>query len=147
MKNHIFISAIALLQLASSCGSQNKGVNQDTEKTVTDMHSSQSSLDWEGSYQAVLPCADCEGIATHIILAKDNTYRLSQTYLGKENAEKVTTGKFTWEEGGNKIKLDVQNDNRLFQVGENQLFWLDNDGNRITGDLANNYRLTKEETA
>lgn len=147
MKNALQILAIVLLQFVSSCGTSNKDVNQNTNKPVTDMHTSQSSLDWDGSYQAVLPCADCEGIATHIILGKDHTYQLSQNYLGKDNAEKVTTGKFTWTADGAKIKLDAKNNNRLLQVGENQLFWLDNEGNRITGDLATNYRLVKQENS
>ncbi|HSH50375.1 MAG TPA: copper resistance protein NlpE N-terminal domain-containing protein, partial [Bacteroidales bacterium] len=29
-----------------------------------DMHTSEISLDWQGTYKGVLPCADCPGIET-----------------------------------------------------------------------------------
>lgn len=108
------------------------------------MHNSQNSLDWAGSYFAILPCADCQGIATTIFLKNDNTYQLSQRYLGKENTDRISTGKFTWNAGGSKIKLGPKNGNRLLQVGENQIFWLDNKGNRVTGVHADSYRLIKQ---
>ena len=35
--------------------------------------SSATSLDWEGVYRGVVPCADCEGIVTTITLRRDGT--------------------------------------------------------------------------
>lgn len=146
MRIMLLLSGIALLQLAGGCGNQSNGIaSQNPNESVIDTHNSQSSLDWEGSYHAVMPCADCEGIATNIILERDNTYRLSQRYLGKDGAEQITTGDFMWIDGGNKIKLDAGKDGHILQVGENQLFWLDNKGNRITGDLEEYYRLVKQD--
>jgi len=43
-------------------------------KVLADSHNSQNSLDWQGTYKRVTPCADCEGIETKIILNSDYTY-------------------------------------------------------------------------
>ena len=32
--------------------------------TVSASDNSQNSLDWEGTYKGIIPCADCEGIKT-----------------------------------------------------------------------------------
>jgi len=42
--------------------------------------SSVNSLDWAGSYHGVLPCADCAGIETTLILDYDLTYRIITRY-------------------------------------------------------------------
>ncbi|MEL4427801.1 copper resistance protein NlpE [Shewanella indica] len=102
---------------------------------------SQNSLDWDGSYKGLLPCADCSGIETTLTLKEDNSYRLQQVYQGKDESIFSETGKFTWDGSGSKITLE---DGSKYLVGENQLFMLDREGNRITGSLADNYRLNKE---
>jgi copper homeostasis protein (lipoprotein) len=43
-----------------------------------------TSIDWAGNYQGILPCADCEGIKTQILLNKDLSYVLETQYLGKD---------------------------------------------------------------
>ncbi|BCV60629.1 copper resistance protein NlpE [Shewanella algae] len=102
---------------------------------------SQNALDWEGSYKGLLPCADCSGIETTLTLKGDNSYRLQQVYQGKDESIFSESGKFTWDASGGKITLE---DGSKYLVGENQLFMLDREGNRITGSLADNYRLSKE---
>ena len=147
MKNSTFIaSLIGLLiySLMTACSGSTKQASQKKSETKTiDTHNSQSSLDWEGSYHGVLPCADCEGIATTITLNKNNSFSFSQKYLGKSSEPINESGPFSWTNDGNKIVLKKVAGNLMFQVGENQLFWLDKEGKRITGDLANHYKLAK----
>ena len=86
-----------------------------------------------------MPCADCEGIKTEIILNLDQTYTISTQYLGKDIQVFKYSGSFIWDENGGKITLkndENSNENNQYLVGENKLFKLDIDGNRITGDLA-----------
>jgi copper homeostasis protein (lipoprotein) len=92
-----------------------------------------------------LPCPDCEGIETVIDLNSDYTYQLHQKYLGKGAGLQNTSGTFSWTENGSKLVLKVGKVNQQIQVGENRLFWLDQDGKRITGALADHYILTKQE--
>jgi uncharacterized lipoprotein NlpE involved in copper resistance len=108
--------------------------------------SSRTSLDWPGSYEGVLPCASCEGISTRLVLNGDGTYLLETQYLGEQEAgaePKVfeERGSFSWNTSGGAIQLES---GAWYQVGENQLFMLDREGKRITGALADHYRLGKQ---
>lgn len=118
-----------------------------SDTPVPDAHNSRNSLDWNGTYKGVLPCADCEGIETSITLMKDGTYQRTVTYLGREEAGRTDRGDFEWDETGSKVILKPgEGEGPQYQVGENVLFHLDRDGNRITGDLADNYTLMKNRT-
>ena len=117
-----------------------------TKKTATHgladpAHNSRNSLDWAGTYHGTLPCADCPGIRYTITLNNDDTYRLRTRYLEKGDTAFTESGAFSWDEHGGKITLADRGEK--FQVGENRLFHLDMEGNRITGDLAEHYILTK----
>lgn len=110
-------------------------------KTADSAHNSRNSVDWAGSYQGTLPCADCPGIQTMLTLQEDGGYTLRTTYLERGDSVYTESGNFAWDENGGKITLDT--DDRKFQVGENRLFALDMEGNRITGKLADHYVLQK----
>lgn len=104
---------------------------------------SNNALDWAGTYEGILPCADCAGIKTSITLFADGTFQKNTEYLGKNGKPFSETGKFEWNKEGNIIALIVSNENQQYLVGENQLFHLDNEGNQIKGNLAEKYILTK----
>ena len=123
-----------------SCKSTKK---TQTSEFKTTADNSMTSIDWAGIYQGVLPCADCEGIKTQIVLNKDLSYALETSYIGKNEKVFKTQGTFKWDENGSKITLDNEN-KQIYQVGENRIFHLDKDGNRITGDLADKYIMEKE---
>jgi uncharacterized lipoprotein NlpE involved in copper resistance len=109
------------------------------------MHTSQISLDWTGTYQGVLPCADCPGIETTITLFDNNTFILQMKYLG-EDPNKVfeQMGRFKWNSKGSAIQLhlDPKTTNH-YKVGENYLQQLDIEGNIIQGGLSEHYILEK----
>lgn len=106
--------------------------------------SSRNSLDWNGTYEGILPCADCEGIKTSITLNSDNTFSKVETYLTyKQEKANEIKGVFNWNPQGTIVSLVFENTFQQYQVGENQLFHLDNDGNRISGNLAEKYILKK----
>ncbi len=114
-----------------------------TGNSTTTGDNSMNSLDWEGIYSGILPCADCEGIATTIRLMKDKTYTITRSYLGRSNESTTNAGTFEWDAGGSSIRLNGEEPGR-FKVGENRLIHLDRDGKPITGELAANYVLTKD---
>lgn len=141
MKTKIgFIIAILLFASFTSCNSQRKTT---TNKVVSNGDNSMTSLDWPGTYQGILPCGDCGGLQTQIVLNKDLTYLLETRYNGKDEKIFQTKGTFTWDTNGSKISLDP--DKQSYLVGENRLFHLDIDGNRITGNLADDFILEKEK--
>ncbi|WP_310994313.1 copper resistance protein NlpE [Aequorivita marina] len=118
-------------------------VEETVDSAVIDGHNSQNSLDWSGVYEGVVPCADCEGIKTVLELKDDGTYLLSETYLGESDDELKSTGNFYWDDAGSNITLENADANRMFKVGENQIFMLDMQGNRVKGDMADLYILKK----
>lgn len=109
-----------------------------------DEHNSRNSLDWNGTYQGTLPCADCDGIKIRLTLTSEGEFNRTRTYLGKEEFGSTDSGTFEWNEAGSEITLrPLEGDPQGYQVGENRLFFLDREGKRITGQLAAQYVLVK----
>lgn len=117
----------------------------DTQSKA-DLHVTQNSIDWEGTYKGVVPCADCEGIETLLMLKSDHTYQLRTNYLGQADAAAIEkSGLFTWRPAGNIVVLQgIENAPNQFFIGENQAIQLDMAGQRITGGLADKYILRKQ---
>ena len=131
-------AGVLIITLAISACQTKKTVSNDGADPA---HNSRNSVDWIGTYQGTLPCADCPGIRYTITLNGDDTYLLKTRYLEKGDSVFTESGAFTWDDNGAKITLADRGER--FQVGENQLFHLDMEGNRITGELADHYMLTK----
>lgn len=145
MKFHIHSASMFLalsLFLMAGCSEQAPDAAADAA------HNSANALDWDGSYTGIVPCADCEGIATTLTLERSGNYTLRTQYLGKSEEVMQSTGEFAWEADGNRLRLRGTNGAAdRFQVGEGQLFQLDPDGGRISGALAEKYILRKVGTA
>lgn len=143
----VFLSLISCQKQAEKDGKSDDTttvVNDSASSTVSDEHNSQNSLDYLGMYKGVLPCADCNGISTNIILNKDLSYEIITVYLGKREKIHREKGTFTWNKEGNTIILnEIKNAPNQYFVGENTLIQLDMEGKRITGELANKYVLVK----
>ena len=145
----IKISLIILTIALSSCSTKKKISEKKIEETVIDMHNSMNSLDWSGTYQGNLPCADCEGIQTVLILNNDLTFLKKSKYLGKKDTIFEDKGSFSWSKTGQIITLNNQNTEHYF-VGENRIWKLDENGNKITGPdasgLAQQYIFNKQNS-
>ena len=51
-----------------------------------DNHTARNALDWPGSYEGTLPCADCPGIRTRLTLMKDGRYeRATSTWTASRS--------------------------------------------------------------
>ena len=111
-------------------------------KSVGD--NSRTSLDWPGVYQGSLPCADCDAIKIRISLHQDGTFTRNMIYQGKPNGQFADQGMFSWDQHETQITLvNQQGQSQSYLVGENQLFHLDHQGQRIMGELADRYILNK----
>jgi len=106
------------------------------------MHNSRISLDWAGTYEGVLPCADCPGIRTRLTLNPDGSYRLVTQAQGSQNAEKSVSGVFEWQPSGNAITLDKRGGRQQFAVGEGRLMLLPPRGGASWSSPAANLVLT-----
>jgi len=155
MKKLIILSIVALAFI--SCGnnkSEQTNASNLTEtpeqitntENIVDTHNSQNSLDYAGIYEGTIPCADCSGIDIVITLDNQGNYTKKMTYQGKEPNNVFTTkGTYKWNDAGNKITLMAESDPDIYQVGENQLIMLDENGDKITGEFANMYVLKQTQ--
>jgi len=153
MKKMMWIMAFAVVLFGCSQKGQKETESQTASNTVeqtqsnnqADSHSANVSLDYWGTYKGVLPCPDCDGIDVEIVLEEGNTFVSKSKYIGKGDGTIIEEkGSFTWNKEGNTITLaGVKNIPNQYFVGENQLFQLDAEGKRITGEQAGNYILRK----
>jgi heat shock protein HslJ len=123
-------------------------INPDSSASLPSSDNSMTSLDWNGTYKGVVPCADCEGIETTLTINLDKTYTLTTNYLGRKDAKPVVkTGTFEWNNAGSIITLGgIKNAPAQYKVGENKLFQLDMKGEMIKTALAPKYILEKQTT-
>jgi uncharacterized lipoprotein NlpE involved in copper resistance len=135
--------AMAVLFVFVACGKHNETAKGNYAAKGA-AHNSQNSLDWYGTYRGVVPCADCEGIEVELTLTQKGTYELKYTYLGKGKNSYKEAGNFKWDgAAGNITLLGIKEYPPYYKVGENMLLQLDMEGKKITGNLANNYKLEK----
>ena len=154
MKNVNLLSVLILAFVLLSCGSEpepreipvgESEENGDFPQEFIDHHNARNSLDYPGEYTGVTPCANCEGIMTTVTLTHEGTFTKTMEYMGNEDdSEYRFEGEYSWNDAGNTITLEgIEDQPSQYFVGENMLVQLDMDGNRITGELAENYILTK----
>ncbi len=106
------------------------------------MHTSQNALDWAGSYSGVLPCASCPGIETTVTLGQDGSFERRMVYIDESPLPVIEIGRFEWDKAGRSITTTGDGfEPQGYQVGEHRLFHLDQNGQRIEGDLAARYVL------
>ena len=144
MKSKLLVFSIAALMIGTSACKQKETVEQTQQEVKGD--TSKNSLDWEGTYTGVIPCADCPGIFIRLDLGSDDKYKMEQTYQ-KGGMEAIKSeGKFTWSADGSTITLEQVGQNDFpseLKVGENKLTIIGKDGKEIAGELAPDYILTK----
>ncbi|MDT8414469.1 MAG: copper resistance protein NlpE N-terminal domain-containing protein [Flavobacteriaceae bacterium] len=136
MKPSILLLAMTAV-LLTSCNFGDKTQQDKTDKTIPMADNSQTSLDWPGVYVGTLPCADCEGIRTQIRLSNHSTYEIETKYLGKSDKVFRSNGLFTWDDTKNKIRMEQKDAKAMmhYQVGENHLIVLNQEGKKIESDL------------
>lgn len=115
----------------------------EAERVLNELPPSQPT--WSGTFTGVLPCADCPGIDTTLILSDDNTYTLERRYQEKGEAPIRTEGMLSWNDAGDTVTLlDERGPNQYF-LSDMMLMKLDINGEKVTGDLAELYQLSKQE--
>jgi uncharacterized lipoprotein NlpE involved in copper resistance len=124
-------AALAALLLAAALGGCMPRAELQGEASAAapvDGHNSRNALDWAGSYEGVLPCADCPGIKTQLVLHLDGRFDLSTQYLDRQVTPQTASGRFTWNSAGGAITLDAAGWGQQFRVGEGRLLQLNRDG-------------------
>jgi copper homeostasis protein (lipoprotein) len=101
-----------------------------------------------GTFAGTLPCADCPGIDTHIVLAADGTYAITESYQERSAPELKGDGTWTVEENNQRLRLDPnsKSDNdRLFAILSNdEIRQLDMEGKPIESSLPYNLKRSAQ---
>ena len=99
-------------------------------------------LNAAGTYYGILPCADCPGIATRLVLKKANQYVLITQYLQSDTKIDTTKGLFKWV--GDVIELaGIKGYFSKFKIEKNKAIALDDKGKQVKGSLAKFMILSK----
>lgn len=126
----------------------NSAIAEANKKELEKADTSQTSLDWEGKYKGILPCASCSGIETKVELFAENKFTITEKYLGKDFVVE-DSGDFIWLEGGSDIILLMKKsqEEKTFKVIENGLALLNLEGKMVEkdGQWDKDYILTRVE--
>lgn len=146
MKKIVLLSTVLLLGLYSCKEKETLEINTQ-DQTVSDSlfideHNAQNSLDWDGTYEATLPCADCPGIKTVIVLDQDDTFKIISEYQ-ERNTKIEDAGEIMWHDNGSVVHLKGKETDIKLKVIENGLIQLNQDGTEITSNLKEHYQYKK----
>lgn len=154
MKKYIVMITTAAVFACQACTSNESqkassqepdSMEDSADPTVYDgAHTSQNAIDWDGTYSGTVPCADCPGIQTTLVINADETFTYTGEYMDRDLIVE-DNGKFMWHDNGSTIHLVGKEINMKLKVGENRLFMLDQEGNPIEGELADHYTLQKKQ--
>lgn len=135
------LAVIFAAMIMAGCANTNNPSNNSYS-----VNPAETSLDWAGVYQGVLPCADCEGINTTLTLNNDGTFELEQAYKKGITTfiPQATTGKIVWDKSKPLIYINENNEQRTFFVGEGYVQAYDMQGKPIISQL--NYTLQQIKT-
>ena len=145
----IYLLGVAVL---TSCGQSSSTQDNPGEETAEQAETTtndgveQQSTDWAGTYEGVLPCADCPGIKTTVVLNNNDTFRLTQDYEDRD-LKVDDNGKIMWHDGGKVAHLRGTDVNLQYEIGDDQLKQLGEDGKEVTSSLAEHYVLKRIKDA
>lgn len=140
-KIYALFTVLILLNL-TSCNNAKESADDNKQ---ADIHNSENSLDWAGTYRGITPCADCPGIKMELVLDSNLTYTSYRQYLERTDSVYEEHGNFSWKENGNEIVLQKEGDSQpqYVKVGENEVILLDGDAKIIEGEIGKAYHLNK----
>lgn len=149
----VFLTALVAGLVLTSCGKKSEEVVIDkNDTTVVDENSDDNEnvaeVAYAGSYEGELPCADCDGIKTVIVLNEDGTYTKNQEYLGVEEPVTISeSGSFLANEDNTVLTLtsnESAEEKTMVKVEDGQISILKADGTPVEGEVAEKYVLVKK---
>ena len=124
MLNRFFL--LCLLAVLSGCSSSGKKGDDVVVRPVMRgdtavVDNARQTVQWPGTYQGILPCSTCEGVATMIVLKPDMTYQTRTRMLGIDDKDRTSKGRFEWLPDGSHIAIDSEGQRKIFRVHPDHL--------------------------
>lgn len=105
----------------------------------------QKESNWIGTYKAVLPCINCEGLEATLTLKEDTSFLLKINFLGSDVIIPDTTGRVIWNESDKLFSLDIAGYfSSHFEIAGDTLFNLDLDRKRVVGADAHKFIFKRQ---
>lgn len=136
----VITCALALIMAGCTNNQSKNNEQQEVAATQEDI-----TPNFYGTYEGVLPCADCSGIKTILTLRDDTTYDLSTEYLEKGEGAIETSGVYTLEEDVITLTTPSTNEETYYKILDGKLALLNLDKELNEGELADKYILTKRK--
>ena len=140
MKN-VFSLFVALIIVSCASNKSEKEV-EDKNPQICNLHNAENSLDYCGTYNGIIPAADCPGINVTLSINKDKTFSLLYDYIDRDS--KFESKGIYLIKGNYLITVGEKNDSTFYKVEENKLRILDGDKQIIRGKLEDKFVLNKK---
>lgn len=140
------IGILIISLIIISCNSSSKN-EDELSKNKMEMHLGEpihvESL--PGTYRAILPCEDCDGIETEISLGSDEMYHSKSKHLGKSEEIFEEIGEYYLEDEGTVLILEgIDSEPVSYIVEGENLIQLDKNNQRIKGKHEKSYIFKKD---
>lgn len=144
MKNFsVLLLILGLTFIVVGCGNDNPVADKGSEITDGSTETQITGLDYAGTYYGTTPCEDCDGVETEIQILDSGEYVKSVVYKGKSERKYVSSGEFDWDPSRLVVTLEGQIGPNEYLVSNEALTQLDENGQVVTGPLADTYVLRK----
>lgn len=141
--NHVSVGFGCILLLLSMVCSCQAGKNTGQQKQQSH---NLPSAGWKGSYEGILPCADCSCMATLIELNPDQTFMRWQKHTVEQAATSYSHGHFSWDKAKHTVLLTDENGRTSqYRVANDKLSLLDSTGKIVTGTNAAPFVLHRKD--
>ena len=140
---HTLILCATLTLAACSSGDKSDALPEPVMGGQPLQNARQSDV-WLGTYQGILPCANCEGIATMLVLEPGGSYTMRTRQLGIEDKDRKYQGQYDWL-NNSQLRLSGESQPKIFTIHDGYLQAAMPDGKPIPAHPGANYRLEKTQ--
>lgn len=150
-RHPLVLPLVAALSLAACAHSQQPAEPSNSSDVAPTGRGGMATTAIRARYEGVLPCADCSGIQTELMLLADGSYVMRQTYQGKGDTAYEMRGRYNTNTGtpaapnATVYRLTPENgDDRLFVSanGGQELRLLDQNKQEIASQNPHTLKLT-----
>ena len=139
-----FLWTACLIAITGCDSPQNHHSRIESGETKTEKQL--ENLNFYGTYEGILPAADCDGIRTALTLNNDNTYVLRSEYIGEKDAIFESKGSYHFINGRMmELAQSSSNEKSYYKILDGSKVMLsDKEGTVNQGVLAEYYILKKK---
>lgn len=136
----------AVLSCSNPNGNQNTGeIEEMAAKPVEFKDAVKISADVSGTYKGILPCDDCDGIETILMLEPDESYEVSKKYIGKSGGVYENIGSYEWSDDGTTLILeDIDSNKEYYTVEQDKLRLITDKSQKSKDSDDKSYELIKQ---